>query len=276
LLVLDITAGEGWEKLCPFLGKPIPDIPFPKANVTRIRWMDLKRLEEVAHHAAIPLARLHWALTREGAEPPLLARVSALGMAALGQKLAKRWAIDQTVRYLKKALAQLNADIPILSRLNPDTPYAVRKLWNHFWLIDPLDGETALGMTGGGFSVNISLIEDRRPVAGVVYNPVTGETYSGMVGKGTSYSRFGADPRPLDTISDAIDRIDCVSHALTLCRWIVQPHGRTQPLAQSMEWHSAAAHAIARMAGRQLLQADTETEPLYNKPTWDNAALKVL
>lgn len=29
LLELNIIAGDGWEKLCPFLGKPIPDQPFP-------------------------------------------------------------------------------------------------------------------------------------------------------------------------------------------------------------------------------------------------------
>jgi len=33
LLVLDVCAGDGWETLCPFLGKPFPDQPFPKLNV---------------------------------------------------------------------------------------------------------------------------------------------------------------------------------------------------------------------------------------------------
>ncbi len=33
LITLDICADEGWEKLCPFVGKPVPDTPFPKANV---------------------------------------------------------------------------------------------------------------------------------------------------------------------------------------------------------------------------------------------------
>jgi hypothetical protein len=33
LLVLDICAGEGWEKLCPFLGMPVPDVPFSRLNV---------------------------------------------------------------------------------------------------------------------------------------------------------------------------------------------------------------------------------------------------
>jgi hypothetical protein len=26
---MDITAGDGWEKLCGFLGMPVPDAPFP-------------------------------------------------------------------------------------------------------------------------------------------------------------------------------------------------------------------------------------------------------
>jgi hypothetical protein len=33
LLIMDICRGEGWERLCPFLGKPIPDAPFPRLNV---------------------------------------------------------------------------------------------------------------------------------------------------------------------------------------------------------------------------------------------------
>jgi hypothetical protein len=35
LLVMDITAGDGWEVLCPFLGVEIPDRPFPHENKTR-------------------------------------------------------------------------------------------------------------------------------------------------------------------------------------------------------------------------------------------------
>ena len=33
LLVMDICSGDGWEKLCPFLGRPIPDGLFPRENV---------------------------------------------------------------------------------------------------------------------------------------------------------------------------------------------------------------------------------------------------
>lgn len=35
LLVFDITKGDGWEKLCNFLQFPVPNRPFPKANVAK-------------------------------------------------------------------------------------------------------------------------------------------------------------------------------------------------------------------------------------------------
>jgi hypothetical protein len=33
LLVMDVCGGEGWEALCPFLGRQAPDVPFPRLNV---------------------------------------------------------------------------------------------------------------------------------------------------------------------------------------------------------------------------------------------------
>ena len=30
---MNICDGDGWEVLCPFLGKDIPNVPFPKLNV---------------------------------------------------------------------------------------------------------------------------------------------------------------------------------------------------------------------------------------------------
>jgi hypothetical protein len=37
LLIIDICGGEGWEKLCPFLGKDIPDVSFPHKNKTSFK-----------------------------------------------------------------------------------------------------------------------------------------------------------------------------------------------------------------------------------------------
>lgn len=35
-LVMDFAAGDGWEKLCEFLGKDVPNDPFPHANNSRV------------------------------------------------------------------------------------------------------------------------------------------------------------------------------------------------------------------------------------------------
>jgi hypothetical protein len=35
LLVMDITRGDGWDTLCPFLGRPVPATPFPRSNVQK-------------------------------------------------------------------------------------------------------------------------------------------------------------------------------------------------------------------------------------------------
>ncbi len=37
LLVMDLAAGDGWDKLCPFLGVEVPDQPFPHANKAATR-----------------------------------------------------------------------------------------------------------------------------------------------------------------------------------------------------------------------------------------------
>ena len=46
-----------------------------------------------------------------------------------------------------------------------------------FWLVDPLDGTREFIARTGEFTVNIALIEDGRPVLGVLHAPVQGETY---------------------------------------------------------------------------------------------------
>jgi sulfotransferase family protein len=37
LLLLDITRGDGWDKLCPFLGVSVPSTPFPHENAAPSR-----------------------------------------------------------------------------------------------------------------------------------------------------------------------------------------------------------------------------------------------
>jgi 3'(2'), 5'-bisphosphate nucleotidase len=72
--------------------------------------------------------------------------------------------------HIEKALQ--STGLPILSEEGKDIPYEERKQWEHFWLIDPLDGTKEFVKRNGEFTVNIALIYRKRPVLGVIYAPV--------------------------------------------------------------------------------------------------------
>ncbi len=62
-------------------------------------------------------------------------------------------------------------DIPILSEEGKETPYAQRKDWERFWVVDPLDGTKEFIKRNGEFTVNIALVEHSRPVLGTIFVP---------------------------------------------------------------------------------------------------------
>jgi 3'(2'), 5'-bisphosphate nucleotidase len=71
--------------------------------------------------------------------------------------------------------------LPVLSEESKTVPYETRKAWKKYWLVDPLDGTKEFIKKNGEFTVNIALIENGRPVLGVVYAPVLRTIYYGIV-----------------------------------------------------------------------------------------------
>lgn len=78
---------------------------------------------------------------------------------------ADRHAHEVIVKHLSKF------DIPVLSEEGKDIPYDERKNWDTFWIVDPLDGTKEFIKKNGEFTVNIAMISNHRPVAGVVFVP---------------------------------------------------------------------------------------------------------
>lgn len=68
---------------------------------------------------------------------------------------------------------------PILSEEGKDIPYAERKEWETFWLVDPLDGTKEFIKRNDEFTVNIALIQKGVPVMGVIFAPALGTIYFG-------------------------------------------------------------------------------------------------
>ena len=97
-------------------------------------------------------------------------------------------------------------NIPILSEEGRDIPYSEREHWNTYWLIDPLDGTKEFIKRNGEFTVNIALIADRKPRAGVVFAPDRGTLYYGQADFGSFRVESAAIKNFVAEITDAPDR----------------------------------------------------------------------
>ena len=67
--------------------------------------------------------------------------------------------------------------IPIISEEEDICDYSIRKNWHQVWIIDPLDGTKEYIKRNGEFAVNIALVEDNKPVIGIIYAPVSHDIY---------------------------------------------------------------------------------------------------
>ena len=96
-----------------------------------------------------------------------------------------------------KGLKQLTPDIPVLSEEDPPG-WEVRQHWQRYWLVDPLDGTKEFIKRNGEFTVNIALIEQGKPIMGVVYAPALGVMYSAAEGK--AWKEEGGEKQPIHVL----------------------------------------------------------------------------
>tara|TARA_Y100000590_G_scaffold335764_1_gene382238 strand:- start:95 stop:889 length:795 start_codon:yes stop_codon:yes gene_type:complete len=73
-------------------------------------------------------------------------------------------------------LQKLEDRFPILSEESL-VKWNKRKIWQKYWLVDPLDGTKEFINKNDEFTVNISLIENNKPVLGVIYAPALSLLY---------------------------------------------------------------------------------------------------
>jgi 3'(2'), 5'-bisphosphate nucleotidase len=182
--------------------------------------------------------------------------------------------------------------LPILSEEGKDIPYSERKNWNRFWMVDPLDGTKEFIKRNGEFTVNIALIENQKPILGVVAVPVTGETYYGAVGMGAfkivqDKTQLLPAFKKADRSEPGIRVVASRSHLNEETQHFINSLNNPQLVskgsslkfmmladgvadiyprfAPTMEWDTAAAHAVVNQLGIQVLQQGKNSELLYNK-----------
>jgi 3'(2'), 5'-bisphosphate nucleotidase len=126
------------------------------------------RLAAIAHEAGRLILK-HYAAGAKARTKPDASPVTAADEEAEALILAR--------------LAELAPGVPIIAE-EEVAAGRVPQLGNRFFLVDPLDGTKEFLKRNGEFTVNIALIENGRPVCGVVLAPALARCFAGEAGKG--------------------------------------------------------------------------------------------
>lgn len=175
------------------------------------------------------------------------------------------------------------SDIPILSE-ETEVPYEERKNWKKFWLVDPLDGTKDFLVKNGQFTVNIALIENRKPVLGVILIPAENLCYWAEIGKGAfrNGEKIYNNSKRTDLIgSDSnfhsteetkafyakhdVKEIKRYGSALKFCKLAEGEIDVYARLNGTMEWDTGAGHIIMNEGGCKIIDTETNAELTYNK-----------
>lgn len=192
-------------------------------------------------------------------------------------------------------------DIPIISEENKEIDYKKRKNWKVCWIVDPLDGTKEFIMKNGEFTVNIALIENNYPVLGVIYIPAKELLYyTDSVGAyrqkvnpdvksfnhsnseriepkdGTEKIRVvGSRSHMNDETKNYISNLEKKYNKETLViskgsslKFCLVAEGKADVyprFAPTMEWDTAAGHAICRAVGLKVVDQQTKHEMVYNQ-----------
>ncbi len=190
---------------------------------------------------------------------------------------------------ITKILAQTG--IPILSEESQAASYEERKNWNYLWLVDPLDGTKEFIKHNGEFTVNIALIEGLQPLLGVVSLPASGVVYYG----GLTIGAYKSDKNGTSALKPFRDRVKPPIIRVVASRshlnvetsafieslgpmeiinagsslkfmWVAEGKADVYPrFGPTMEWDTAAPHAIVNALGYSVHNPQTGKELQYNK-----------
>ena len=189
----------------------------------------------------------------------------------------------------------MNPQIPILSEENKEAPYNIRKNWEYFWLIDPLDGTKEFVKKNGEFTINIALIYKDAPVLGVIYAPALEILYYSQKDRGAFKQEKNKKPQRLpiyhnlknntlkvivskshynqetkefvDNLKNQYEKIEFINigSSLKFCL-IAEGKADIYPrLAPTMEWDTAAGQAIVEESKGKIIKYKTKEFIRYNK-----------
>lgn len=220
------------------------------------------------------------ALADEAGRSILAARAQGVGTVAKPDGSPVTEADRIAERLIVEGLGALTPGIPVIAEESRAERETADPAGEMFWLVDPLDGTREMLAGRDEFTVNIALIIDRRPVLGVVTAPALDRAWWGSAGQGScrrtaqNTQSIRARPAPpggivacasrshRDPTTDAwlaergITRIEAIGSSLKFCL-IAQGEADVYPrFGRTMEWDTAAGHAILAAAGGRVETLD--------------------
>lgn len=192
-------------------------------------------------------------------------------------------------RAIATDLAILTPELPVLSEESRGVPYAERRGWNKFWMVDPLDGTKEFIRGSDEYTVNVALIENGCPTLGVVYVPARALLYFGTRELGSFVRRHDQERQisarslvgeqmkiatsrsHIDPATEAL--VNSIAGAQTLgvgssLKFCMVADGSVDlypRLSPTMEWDIAAGHALVAAAGGDV-RTPEGTALKYNQP----------
>lgn len=174
-------------------------------------------------------------------------------------------------------LARIGASVPVISE-EAASAGRIPEVSEKFFLVDPLDGTKEFISRNGEFTVNIALVENGVPVAGVVHAPALKRIFWGEKGHGAAEGRIEGDVaghwrglavRPLpadgavvvasrshrDAATDEylrkvkVKSLCSAGSSLKFCLIAAAEADLYPRFGRTMEWDTAAGHAVLLAAG---------------------------
>ena len=178
------------------------------------------------------------------------------------------------------ALKEITPSIPVVSEetynpddKNPNGPY---------WLVDPLDGTRGFINKDGNFTVNIALIENSKPIFGIIEAPVTSKVWVGSYFKNLDSSgglngplrivmsknhQTDIDKKFLDLLASKDIEYSLVAKgsSLKLCALVDDEADIYPRFGPTSEWDIAAGHACLLQQGGRVCQMSSGEPLTYTK-----------
>jgi 3'(2'), 5'-bisphosphate nucleotidase len=199
---------------------------------------------------------------------------------------------EEAERLILAELATAYPGVPVVAE-EEAAAGRIAQVGSHFFLVDPVDGTKEFVKHGGEFTVNIGEIENGQPVSGVVLAPAIGRLFVGAVGEG-AFELSGETLRSIAARAPPADGLVAVSSrshpdaktdallktlpikgstnagsSLKFCL-VAAGEADIYPRAgHTMEWDTAAGHAVLAAAGGRMTTWDGASF-VYGKPGFHN------